>query len=223
VKWVDVAGAPGCGKSTLCYPIWGDKSVGWDGKLPPHDWVLFLDELTTLMRLTRDHPSFEAVIRMNLRSVKKMSTVARMNRDDVFIQTGLVQRVLGFGWRLVDMERDANLIRPALRVMPVSVGVAFLTADLDVILQRNRDREKVAATAHENRSFQVPLMLPAIEIAKEELRGRGVPIVEIDTAQPIDDARKQLTDFAAREPFDAAQGRPGCEMALLPAPPVWWR
>lgn len=223
MKWLDVAGPPGCGKSTLCYPIWGDKSVGWDGKLPPYDWALFLDELTTLMRLTRDHPSFEAVIRMNLRSVKKMSTVARMNRDDVFIQTGLVQRVLGFGWRLVHMDRDVNLIRPALRVMPVSVGVAFLTADLETILQRNRDREKVAATAHENRSFQVPLMLPAIEVAKEALRGRGVPIVEIDTAQPIDIARKQLTDFAAQEPFDAAQARLSREVALLPAPPVWWQ
>jgi hypothetical protein len=223
LKWVDVAGPPGCGKSTLCYPIWGDKSVGWDGKLPPHDWAVFLDEITTLMRITRDHPSFEAVIRMNLRSVKKMSTVARMNRDDVFIQTGLVQRVLGFGWRLVDLDRDVNLIRPALRCMPVSVGVAFLTADLRTIVQRNRDREKVAETAHENRSYQVPLMLPAIEVAKEELRGRGVPVVEIDTTKPIEIARKQLTDFAAQEPFDRSSDGSGGEMALLPRAPVWWR
>lgn len=223
MNFLDVAGPPGCGKSTLCYPIWGDKSVGWDGELPPAHWAPFLDEVTKLMRFVSDHPSFTAVVRMNLRSVKKMATVARMQRDDVFIQTGLVQRVLGFGWRLVDMDRDVNLIRPALRLMPVSVGVAFLGADLETILQRNREREKVAETAHENRSFQVPLMLPAIEVAKEELRERGVPIVEIDTAQRVDVARWQLTDFAAREPFDTSSDGSGGEMEVLQKPPVWWQ
>lgn len=223
MKWLDVAGPPGCGKSTLCYPIWGDKSVGWDGKLPPAQWAPFLDEVTKLMLLVRDHPSFEAVIRMNDRSAKKMATVARMQRDDTFVQTGLVQRVLGFGWRLVDMDRDVNLIRPALRLMPVSVGVAFLNADLETILQRNREREKVKETAHENRSYQVPLMLPAIEVAKEELRGRGVPVIEIETAGPIDAARRQLADFADQSPFDtASDGRSG-EMAILQTPPPWWR
>ena len=191
--------------------------------MPPAHWAEFLNEVTKLMLLTRDHSSFDAVIRMNLRSVKKMATVARMQRDDVFIQTGLVQRVLGFGWRLFDMDRDVNLIRPALRLMPVSVGVAFLTADLETILQRNRDRERVKETAHENRSFQVPLMLPAIEVAKDELRKRGVPVIEIDTGQPIDVARRQLTDFAEQTPFDTASDGRGGEMAVLQKPPVWWQ
>ena len=211
MKWVDVAGPPGCGKSTLCYPIWGDKSVGWDGKPPPAHWRLFLEEIGTLMRLVEDHPSFTAVVRMNQRSIKKMATVERMQRDDVFIQTALVQRILGFGWRLADLKRDVNLIRRALWLMPASVGVAFLEANLETILQRNRDREKVAATAHENRSYQVPLMLPAIEVAKEVLFERGVPVICIDVEQPIDDARHQLIGFS-----HTPAPRSGGEVAVLP-------
>lgn len=222
MRWLDVAGPPGCGKSTLCYPIWGDKSVGWDGRLPPASWQPFIDEMTDLMALVRDHPSFTAVLRMNDRSLKKMATVSRMQRPDVFIQTGLVQRVLGFGWRLVDLKRDVNLIRRAMKLMPVSVGVAFLTADMDTILQRNRDREKNPATAHENRSYQVPLMLPAIEVAREVLLGRGCPVLDIDTARPVEDTRRELLDFAGRESGHAAASGFGCEVEVL-SPPHWWR
>jgi hypothetical protein len=172
------------------------------------------------MNLTSDHPSFQAVVRMNERSVKKMATVERMQDDRVFIQTGLVQRILGFGWRLADMKRDVNLIRRSLWLMPASVGVAFLEADLDTILQRNRQRETVAATAHENRSYQVPLMLPAIAIAKEVLRERGVPVVEIDVdRQSIDDARKQLLDFADQEPGHGSPPGPSGQVPVLPSHP----
>lgn len=223
MKFLDVAGPPGCGKSTLCYPIWADKSVGWDGKLPPAHWRNFLDEVTNLMVLVQNHPSIEAVIRMNVRSAKKMATVERMQRDDVFIQTGLVQRILGFGWRLVDLKRDVNLIRRALWLMPVSVGAAFLTADLETILKRNRDRELKPETAHENRSYQVPLMLPAIEVAKDVLRQRGVPVIEINVEQPIDDARKELVEFANQGACQAAQNGLGGEVPLLQTPPQWWR
>ena len=217
-----MAGAPGCGKSTLCYPVWGDKSVTWDGSLPPLSWQPFIDEMTRLMSMVGDHPSFPAVLRMNDRSLKKMATVARMDHPGVFVQTGLVQRVLGFGWRLVDLKRDVNLIRPALKTMPVSVGVAFLNAGLDVILTRNRLREQDPRTAHENRSYQVPLMLPAIEVAKEALLGRGVAVCEVDTAQPLDAARSVLLDFANREFADAPASGPCREISVL-RPPPWWQ
>jgi hypothetical protein len=223
MRWLDVAGAPGSGKSTICYPIWGDKSVGWDGLPPPAHWKPFLDEMTRLMGFVHDHPSFEAVLRMNDRSAKKMATVARIPRDDVFIQTGLVQRILGFGWRLTHLQRDVNLIRDALLLMPVSVGVAFLEADIDTIFDRNAAREKDPRTAHENRSFQVPLMLPAIKVAKEVLLGRGVRVIEIDTTQDIDAARYQLVEFANRQSLNTAPDGPGGEMALLQTPPPWWR
>lgn len=224
MKWLDVAGAPGTGKSSLCYPIWGDKSVGWDGKPPPAHWRPFLDEITNQMRLVRDHPSISAVVRMNDRSAKKMATVRRMQRDDVFIQTGWVQRILGFGWRLEDMKRDVNLIRESLWLMPVSVGVVFLEADLETILGRNKARESVAETAHENRSYQVPLMLPAIKVAKEVLRARGVPVLELDVQhQSIEAAREQLLAFAAQGSADASSARHSGEVPIFCEPPPWWR
>lgn len=246
MRWLDVAGPPGCGKSTLCYPVWGDKSVTWDGKLPPAYWRPFLEEVTSLMMLTRDHPSFEAVVRMNDRSAKKMATVERMSESicaagqtseqtfgkvetqrltgsPVFIQTGLVQRILGFGWRLIDLKRDPHLIRTALWRMPVSVGVAFLDASDACIMARNKAREANPATAHENRSYQVPLMRPAIAIAKEVLRERGIPIIEIDVeGQSVESARAALLGFADQDV---------CASALMVAdqrkemvvPPRWWR
>jgi len=223
MNWLDVAGAPGSGKSTLCYPLWGDKSVGWDGLPPPASWRIFIDEITALCGVVEDHPSFQAVLRMNDRSAKKMATVSRMEHLGTFIQTGFVQRILGFGWRLHHLGRDINLIRRSLWLMPVSLGVVFLDADLETILQRNRDREKNPETAHENRSFQVPHMLPAIDIAKEVLRERGVPVLELDVQhQPIDAARAQLVAFAHAQPGDAATLGPGREMATVQTPPPWW-
>ena len=224
MKWLDVAGPPGCGKSTLCYPVWGDKSVGWDGKLPALYWRPFIDEITALCLLVRDHPSFEAVLRMNDRSAKKMATVERMDGEQTFVQTCLVQRILGFGWRLQDLKRDVNAIRRAFWLMPVSVGVAFLEADDETVFARNKARERVPETAHENRWFQVPLMRPSIEIAKEVLNERGVPIIEIDVqCLSEDNARQELFGFADQTSCDAAAMGSGGEMEVLQAPPPWWR
>lgn len=225
VKWLDVFGPPGVGKSTLCYSIWKDKEVTWDGKMPPASWAAFCDVTTELMRLVWDHPTINAVIRMNNRSFRKMACVSRMPADPArhaFIQTGLIQRGLGFGWRLTQMGRDVNLIRPWFEVMPVSVGAVHLTASDEVIEQRNKEREKNPATAHENRGWQAKLMKPAIKVAMEVLRGRGVPIIEINTERPLDEGRRQLLDFANQEPCHVAQAGPGGEMAVLQRPPVWW-
>lgn len=225
MDWVDVAGCPGSGKSTVCYPVFGDKSVGWDGRLPRSYWRPFLDEITALCGIVQNHPTFEAVIRMNDRSAKKMATVERMSPPDdklVFVQTGLVQRILGFGWRIEDMGGDINLIRRALWLMPVSVGVAFLEADIETILTRNRARELVAETAHENRSHQAPLMLASIQVAKEVLEERGIPVAFIDVQhQSPDDARKQVLAFAGQGPCAAARMVSGCTTEIL-APPRWW-
>jgi hypothetical protein len=208
MKWVDVAGCPGCGKSTLCYPVWGDRSVTWDGLPMPSEWQPFLKEMVKQFKLIGDHPTIHAVLRMNNRTAGKMAAVYRMQDERVFIQTGWMQRILGFGWRLHQMNRDINLIRPALELMPTSVGVAFLEADLETLLQRNRDREKNPETAHENRGFQVPHMLACMPLAKQVMRDRNVPIIEINVQhQSIDAARAQLLDFAYARTGDRASLR----------------
>ena len=221
MRWVDICGFPGSGKSTLADPIYGPHAIQIEGGLPPAQWHDFCNEITRLFYLIRKHPTFVAAIRMNNRSIRKIATVARRQDQAVYVQTALAQRGLGFGWRLNDLGIDLNELRHFYRLMPVSVGVAVTRCPPQTVIERNHERTKIERTAHENRDFMVPLMQPAIELALEVLSGRGVPIIEIDTTQPIDVARKQLLDFAGQEPFDATQTGPGSEMAFL-SPPVWW-
>lgn len=309
MNWLDIAGPPGAGKSTLCNPICHEHSITWDGKLPPAYWRPFLDEMTALFGLIRGHWSFTPAVRMNNRSVRKMATVERMwafgmaavpgrdrkvglteelsdewieaiknatmspehdhlnalmdddgkqdlnggveQRDarrvprpetevrslspqplsasgpglraSAYIQTGLVQRGLGFGWRLNQMGADVNLIRPFFWRMPVSIGVVFLEADDETVIARNKARRQVAATAHEDRSFMVPLMREPIRIAKEVLRERGIPVLELDVQhQPIETARERLLAFAGQGACHAATLRSGHQGEVL-SPPPWWQ
>jgi len=234
MNWLDIAGPPGAGKSTLCNPICHEHSITWDGKLPPAYWRPFLDEMTALFGLIRGHWSFTPAVRMNNRSVRKMATVERMATPGVstaggfvatgspYIQTGLVQRGLGFGWRLNQAGADVNLIRPFFWRMPVSIGVVFLEADDETVIARNKARKEVAATAHEDRSFMVPLMREPIRIAKEVLRERGIPVLELDVQhQSQDDARSRLLAFSDQSVCHAAQNGSSREMAVL-SPPPWW-
>lgn len=222
MRWVDVCGAPGAGKSTLCDPLWGPHELPIDNRLPPAKWHDFLNEITRLFHLIRGHWSFHPAIRMNNRSVRKMATVARTESDRPYAQTGLVQRGLGFGWRLNELGYDLNELRHFYRLMPVSIGVAVTRCPQKVVVERNHAREKVKATAHENRDFMVPLMEPCIEIALEVLHDRGVPVTEIDTTQPVDMAREQLSAFAGQESFDPEADGPGNQVEVLSSPP-WWQ
>lgn len=230
MNWLDIAGPPGAGKSTLCNPICHEHSITWDGRLPPAYWRPFLDEMTALFGLIRGHWSFVPAVRMNNRSARKMATVERMGEridwepSTTYIQTGLVQRGLGFGWRLNQAGADVNLIRPFFWRMPVSIGVVFLEADDETVMARNRARKVVAATAHEDRSFMVPLMREPIRIAKEVLRERGIPVLELDVQhQSQDDARAKLLSFADQGACDAASLRSGCQGEVLSVGPWWQR
>lgn len=128
-----------------------------------------------------------------------MAAVSRIEDTKPYIQTGHLQRILGFAWRIVDDGKDLTEVKRALELMPVSLGVVFLKASVSTILERNKAREKVEETAHENRSFQVPLMLAGIEYAREILTARGVRVCTIDVEhQTPDQSRKQLIEFAGR-------------------------
>ena len=217
--WLDVAGPPGVGKSTLCDPFWHPHAFQPDDRRPPLMWRPYLDEITRLFRLIQWHWSFVPAVRMTRRSVRKIATVARMEGGP-YIQTGLVQRGLGFGWRLNQIGM-VDEVRGYFRLMPVSIGIAMLHADPATIAERNRKRLLDPRTAHENRDFMVPLMAEPQRIATEVFRERGVPVVTIDTGQPIEEARRRLSEFASQTSFDAASSGPGCQVEVLQAPP-WW-
>jgi broad-specificity NMP kinase len=240
MQWLDVAGAPGVGKSTICDPLFGPHDIAPIDIHTPVEWHDFNNEVTRLLGLVRDHPSFVAAVRMNRRSMRKMAAVASMEGTRPYIQTGFVQRGLGFGWRLVDMGKPVEELWHFFRLMPASLGVVFLEADENTLTERNKARETVKETAHENRAFMAPLMQPAIEFAKEVLHDRRVPVWRIETTGDIDKARKELVRFAdqrvealrhshipaCRPPYldtrnPSAPGYRGKAPALS-SPPVWW-
>lgn len=217
----DVSGSPGSGKSTLCDAFWGPHALEINNDLPPLSWQPFINEVTKLFAIIEPHPTIEAAIRMNNRSFRKMATVARMPGSFPYIQTGLVQRITGFGWRMQDMGEDLSQLVPALKTMPVSIGVVFTKCDPEIVKQRNHARKQVPETAHEDRAHMVDLMAPAIELAKEVLHERGVPIAEISTEQPIEDARRELVAFALKNMQSAAAMSD--VTTQIQSPPSWWR
>ncbi len=244
MNWLDVAGPPGVGKSTLCDPIWGPHDIPIKDLEPPVEWHDFCNEVTRLLGLVKEHPTFQAAVRMNRRSIRKMATVRAEPGVDYelpyYVQTGFIQRGLGFGWRLADMGKPVNELFHFFRLMPCSLGAVFLEADPEAVEQRNKDREKVKATAHENRAFMGPLMAPAIEYAKEVLDARGVPIKVIRTEGNIDDRRQEMVDFGecrkkdvahshlpALRPryldtYNPAEARYRGKVPPVQTPPVWW-
>lgn len=208
MNWLDICGPPGVGKSTLCDPIWGPHELPIYDIVLPEEWHDFINEITRLLLIARDHPTFEAARRMNKRSLMKMANVYANKpwegKCHAYVQTGFIQRGLGFGWRFEDMGLPVSELYDFFRLVPVSIGAVFLEADTETIKHRNREREKIKETAHENRSHMVDLMQPAIEFAKEVLSDRNVPTLTIDTEGDRDEARRRILDFTDRNPCHPA-------------------
>jgi len=184
MRWIDVAGAPGVGKSTLVDGLWPPRCIEFDEKPYPEEWGRFIAVTNRLLGKIRNHPSVNACKSMIQRSFKKIATISRMKDDRIYIQTGLVQRGLGIGWRLRDQEEIAAYFE----AMPLSLGVAVLYAPVEIVQKRNVDRDK-------NRSYMVPLMERSRQIAVEILRER-IPLIELDTTRLVDDNIRELLAFA---------------------------
>lgn len=189
MRWLDVAGPPGVGKSTLCDPLWGPRDIKWNGESPPAKWSDFLACVRRLMRLIQDHESYGKCASMVERSINKMAAVRRMAGDGCYVQTAFAQRGLGIGWRLKDQEAIADYFE----LMPVSVGVVFLVASVETIKRRNVERQK-------DRSHMVEGMVRPREIGFAILKSRGVDVIEMDTettAPEVNIARlKELAGLA---------------------------
>lgn len=185
MKWLEVSGAPGVGKSTIVDAWWRPDAIKWDGKGFPEEWREFLALSDRLLQKCSHHPTFHLCEGMTQRSFRKMATVYRMQDDRVYIQTGFTQRGLGFGYRLKDVEE----VREYFRLMPVSIGVAMLFADRETVEKRNRERGK-------DRAFMLQGLERPQEIALEVFEERGIPVIELDTRLPVQENRAALLQFA---------------------------
>ena len=183
MRWVDVAGPPGVGKSTLMDDLWPPRCITWDDKPYPEEWKEFLTVTYDLLHTIRKHPSISPCRSMIERAFMKIATVSRMKGKKIYIQTGLFQRGLGIGWRLKDPED----IAPYFETMPVSIGAVSLFADIETVKKRNVQRGK-------DRSYMVEPMERPRQIAVEILRGR-IPLIELDTTRPIDESKADLLAF----------------------------
>lgn len=225
MQWLDVAGPPGSGKSALCDPLWGPHSIAFEGiTVFNPEWGPYLEVCNALVNEIHDHkhpvtgqPTVEAVRRMLYRSIRKIAAVEAIMAEphQIYVQTGLVQRGLGFGWRLFDLGK-IKLVRRYFEVMPVSYGVVMTKCPRDVIAARNLARLDNPETAHENRSFMIHRMEPAIEIAQEVFRERGVNYAEIRTDQPLEEARRQLIDLLPKDPAQRAPDGSRREVEAVP-------
>jgi hypothetical protein len=198
MQWIDVAGPPGSGKSTLFDGLWPPRCIDAREARPPSDWGRFLTLTKRMLAGVRDHPSFRPCQSMIQRSFAKMAAVAALEDERIYIQTGFAQRGLGIGWRMSNPEDIAKYYE----LMPVSLGVILLHAPISVVVKRNIDRGK-------DRSYMVPLMQRPLEIASKVLKRRGVPLLNLDTTKQIEENVISVFDFARRtiEDLDASETR----------------
>ena len=184
MRWLDVCGPPGVGKSTLCDADWPPRGI------PPRDhfpaeWGDFVECVDGLLARINGHRSIGACRSMVGRSFRKMAAVAALDDSRVYVQTGFAQRGLGIGWRMTDMKMNVEPLRDFFRLMPKSVGVVLLRADVETVQARNVARGK-------DRSFMVPLMADSMALLAESV----APLLELDTGESVDTNRERIAAFA---------------------------
>jgi hypothetical protein len=185
LRWVDVCGPPGVGKSTLCDADWPPRGIAPADAFPP-EWGEFVECVDGLLARINTHRSIGACRSMIDRSFRKMAAVVARDDSRVYVQTGFAQRGLGIGWRMTDMGLDIEPLREFYRLMPKSVGVVLLRADVETVQARNVARGK-------DRSFMVPLMADSMALMAESVS----PLLELDTGESVDVNRERIAAFAS--------------------------
>lgn len=173
MRVIEVFGAPGVGKSALFNDMWA-PSVPWDGKPAPEVWGPFLAHVERIeVNIGADHWR-----RMFAKAVRKVATLSRMP-DGIYAGVGLAMRGLDLAWRGPTLDVMAEYCRQ----MPQPAGAVSLFADLETIRRRNIERgmrqpsRELSRLAHLNDEPRT--MVTAI------LRDRGVPVLELDTREPV--------------------------------------
>jgi chloramphenicol 3-O-phosphotransferase len=181
MRWVDVAGPPASGKSTLCC---GTSKLTLDGGGIPAEWSAFV---TAARASFREHARSRTVFDRHL---MRMATRYRVSSSAVYANVAFAQHGLSLARR-----RAAYDVCEYFRLMPVSLGVVFLTADVDVLLERNRRRPDGMQDA----TRWVVAMERARALAADVLRSRGAKVYVIDTStHTVDECRRVLGEKVER-------------------------
>jgi hypothetical protein len=171
---IEVFGAPGVGKSALFNDMWA-PSVPWDGKPAPEAWQTFLAHVERIeVNIGADHWR-----RMFAKAVRKVATLSRIEGHGVYAGVGLAMRGLDLAWRGPTLDDVAEYCRQ----MPAPAGAISLYADQETIRRRNIERGKLKPSRELSKLAHLNDEPRALVTAI--LRGRGVPVLELDTREPI--------------------------------------
>jgi hypothetical protein len=189
MRWVDVFGPTGVGKTTICTPLWNPDTYSQDRIELPQAWDKFAQCARRLCDLAsaNGHPG---AWRLTQTAIWRMQHIARMPGDGVYMNVGLAHRGISIAWRLP----KPNAIREFYELMPVSIGVASLHADIDTLHRRNVARGKVIR--NKQRSALSIRMAAVQPICVAAMKAAGVPLIEIDTTEPVADNVARLREFA---------------------------
>lgn len=185
MRWIDVAGAPGSGKSALCDGMWPRK-LDADHGLIPCEWRQFEACAERLLSRIPTKESADACREIIGRYVRKVASLKNMPYEGVYTNTGLAQAGLEIGWRLESCAEVADYFS----LMPVSVGVVLLWADKETLVERNKARGR-------DRSHMVEGMEVTRIIASGVLSSRRVPVLQLDTRSSVIENRAKIAAWCA--------------------------
>lgn len=193
MKWVDVMGVSGVGKTTLCTPWCNPNEYSQEPFPIPKGWQEFVDCCRRLCeRVKREGPGGgrSGTWRRTQNAIWRQARIASRADGGVYMNVGIAHRGLSIAWRLPDIEEIAEFYR----LMPVSIGVASLYAADDTVVARNIQRGKTITNKQRAElALKMEAGRPACVAA---MKARGIPLIEIDTTEPVDDNVARLRAFA---------------------------
>lgn len=200
MQWLDVAGVPGAGKSTIVKVWWPDRHMSHKGARIPEGWASFIDVAEELLAEIPNQAQRETRTRLCRRGFLRAAAAATDDRPNVYIQTGLVQR----GFSICARINDASAVERYYNAMPVSVGVVMITLPEAEATKRNIERGA-------DRSKLIRPVARIQAAATRVLLARCVPVLELDGTQPVKVNRARIVKFVSEAgyatpvPFNAGK------------------
>lgn len=188
MRWLDVAGVPGAGKSTIVKAWWPDRCISHYGAKIPAAWESFIRVAEDLLSQIPDRAQRETRTRLCRRGFLRAAAAATDPRTEIYIQTGLVQR----GFSICARLDNAEAIERYYNAMPVSLGVVMIELPEDEAVRRNIERG----------ADRSKLIRPVARVQREVtavLLARGVPLLVLDGMQPVKVNRAAIWEFLRRQ------------------------